>query len=417
MIPLEYGLAEMIGIELEYMIVDTQTLDVKPIADDVLKAVTGKYDDEVQCGDITWSNELARHVIELKTSAPVTSLRGLGEKFAANIQRINRILASMDACLMPSAMHPWMRPQRDMQIWPHADNPVYRAFDRIFDCTGHGWANLQSMHINLSFGNGEEFGRLHAAMRMVLPILPALAASSPIKEGKISGVADTRLDVYRHNADRFPRVAGNIIPEQAFTPQDYVRDILEPIYRDLQPHDPEGVLRHEWVNSRGCIARFDRNSCEIRLLDVQECPDADLAIAEVVVAVVRALCAERLSSTVEQRGWQPGPLGAILDDCIALGGEAVITNRRYLQTLGIENEVEDEHPTAMHVWRHLAKKCLDVAASDAALGAAWHALATHGCLSRRLRRALGAAPSHGRQREVYQHLCDCLQRGTLFVPT
>ena len=33
------------------------------------------------------------------------------------------------------------------------------------------------------------------------------------------------------------------------------------------------------MNSRGAIARFDRNAIEIRVIDVQECPKADLAIA------------------------------------------------------------------------------------------------------------------------------------------
>jgi hypothetical protein len=32
------------------------------------------------------------------------------------------------------------------------------------------------------------------------------------------------------------------------------------------------VLRHEWVNARGAIARFDRSAIEIRVLDVAECP-------------------------------------------------------------------------------------------------------------------------------------------------
>ena len=44
----------------------------------------------------------------------------------------------------------------------------------------------------------------------------------------------------------------------------YERDILQRIYSDLEPLDPEGVLRHEWVNARGAIARFDRGTVEIR---------------------------------------------------------------------------------------------------------------------------------------------------------
>jgi hypothetical protein len=91
---------------------------------------------------------------------------------------------------------------------------VYEAFDRIFDCRGHGWANLQSAHLNLPFSDAEEFGRLHAAIRLLLPILPALAASSPVMDGRLTGRVDSRLDVYRHNARRVPQVSGRVVPER-----------------------------------------------------------------------------------------------------------------------------------------------------------------------------------------------------------
>lgn len=50
------------GIELEYMIVDRDTLAVRPIAD----RLVGE-DGEVSRGHYAWSNEVVLHVIELKT--------------------------------------------------------------------------------------------------------------------------------------------------------------------------------------------------------------------------------------------------------------------------------------------------------------------------------------------------------------
>ena len=43
------------------------------------------------------------------------------------------------------------------------------------------------MHVNLPFADDAQFARLHAAIRLVLPLLPALAASSPIAEGSVIG--------------------------------------------------------------------------------------------------------------------------------------------------------------------------------------------------------------------------------------
>ncbi|MDH4064006.1 MAG: glutamate-cysteine ligase family protein, partial [Acidobacteriota bacterium] len=164
MTPLPLRLFEGIGVELEYMIVDRATLEVKPVADELLKAVSGHYDTEVARGPISWSNELALHVIELKTTEPVPTLDGVGALFQEQVAEIERQLAPLGARLLPTGMHPWMDPHTELRLWPHEHDEIYGAFNRIFDCRGHGWANLQSVHLNLPFANDEEFARLHAAI-------------------------------------------------------------------------------------------------------------------------------------------------------------------------------------------------------------------------------------------------------------
>ena len=66
-------LFEGYGIELEYMIVDRDTLDVLPVTDRVLEQVAGETVNEVERGPLGWSNELVLHVIELKTNGPVAA--------------------------------------------------------------------------------------------------------------------------------------------------------------------------------------------------------------------------------------------------------------------------------------------------------------------------------------------------------
>ena len=128
-----------------------------------------------------------------------------------------RMLSEVDAELMGRRLFEDLRaglaealagdPDREARLWPHEYGPVYRAFDRIFGCRGHGWSNLQSTHLNLPFRGDEEFGRLHAAVRLVLPLLPALAASTPIVEGRVGRHLDTRMETYRHNAAKVPSVS------------------------------------------------------------------------------------------------------------------------------------------------------------------------------------------------------------------
>lgn len=400
-------LFEGVGVELEYMIVDTDSLDVQPCADEVLKAVNGGYVNEVERGSLNWSNELALHVIELKTAGPAPSLDGLAAQFHQGACGIQGLLEPMHARLMPTAMHPWMDPFAEMRLWPHSASPIYEAFHRIFDCRGHGWANLQSMHLNLPFQGDEEFARLHAAIRLVLPVLPALAASSPIVDGKVTGCQDFRLEAYRNNCRRIPSVTGRVIPEDVFTANDYQERVLAPMYLDIAPLDPGSVLQEEWLNARGAIARFDRDTIEIRIIDVQECPLADLAIAALTIAVIKALVAERWTDLSTQKQWGHEALEMILLDCIRDGENAVITNREYLECFGWEGR----RHTAGELWRHLYGELRHQLGEYASASVF---LISHGTLARRIVAATGPAPDRARLHKVYERLCECLGAGEFF---
>jgi len=409
------GLFEGYGIELEYMLVDRSTLDVKPVCDELLRAAAGEYVGDFEDGPIGWSNELALHVVELKTNGPAPSLDGLSERFGRSLRRIDQLLEPLGARLLPTGMHPWMDPHRELRLWPHENDVVYATFDRIFDCTGHGWANLQSMHVNLPFGEDlspeGEFARLHAAIRVVLPLLPALAASTPLLEGRASGLADTRLEVYRSNARRVPSVSGRVVPEAVFTRPDYEREILGRIYADMAPHDPEGVVRHEWCNARGAIARFDRSAIEIRVLDVQECPRADLAIAALTSAVLQALVGERWSPLARQKAAPLEGLVRQLERCIQQAERAEVAAGDYLALFGVGGEGW----SAGALWRHLADELLPPgSAGHAAFGDALDTILGEGPLARRILTALEGDLSRERLRAVYGRLADCLLGDQLF---
>jgi carboxylate-amine ligase len=397
-------LFDAVGIELEYMVVDRRTLAVRPIVDELFRAAVGAITSDVEHDDITWSNELVAHVVELKTTRPAHVLSAVAQRFHDHVQRLNRLAAGLGAALLPTAMHPWMDPHHDTSLWPHDNSAIYGAFNRIFDCRGHGWANLQSMHINLPFEGDEEFGRLHAAVRLLLPILPALAASSPMMDGRLTGTLDNRLAVYRTNSARVPSVAGRVIPEPVFTRGDYERQILGRIYADLAPHDPDGLLRDEFANARGAIARFGRGSIEIRVLDVQECPAADLAIAAAVVETLRVIVSERWLPLNEQQAWPVEPLAAILDACIRDADAARITDTDYLRAFDA-----DGPRTAGELWRHIATS-LPVAAI-APFRPTLGTILDRGPLARRIAASLRTASPA----EVYGRLARCLADNRLFT--
>ncbi|MFN5297332.1 MAG: glutamate-cysteine ligase family protein, partial [Planctomycetaceae bacterium] len=340
------------------------------------------------------------------------TLAGLADRFQIEVGEINRRLAPLNARLMPGGMHPWMDPAEETVLWPHAYGAVYSAFDKIFGCQGHGWSNLQSVHLNLPFHGPAEFGRLHAAIRLLLPLLPGLTASSPVVEDEVTGLMDNRLEYYRLNSRAIPEVAGRVIPEAVFTPDDYAREILQPLYAAIAPHDPDGVLQHEWLNARGAIARFERGAIEIRVMDVQECPLADLSICAAVVAVLRELVAETHAPLSAQMALPIDPLQSVFLESIRNAERTVVWHEDYLQLLGIS----ESSCTLQQVWDTLIGRAVARGELDRAQQQTLEVLISEGPLARRICRGLRDRrdPSPEALAELYEFLCDCLAQGTLF---
>ncbi len=397
------------GVELEYMIVDRQTLSVQPVADELLRLAAGACVTDVKRGRFGWSNELALHLVELKNVNPDPTLEPLPAAFQAEVLAINRLLEPLGARLMPTAMHPWMDPLAETRLWPHDNARIYQTYDRIFGCKAHGWANMQSMQLNLPFANDAEFARLHAAIRLVLPILPALAASSPIAEGRLTGFLDFRMETYRTHQAKIPSTIARVIPDTVASQADYHATIMAPMYREISPFDPDGILRHEWLNVRGASPRFERNAIEIRVVDTQECPQADLAIAAAVTAVVRAIYAAAWSPLSKQQAIGTGDLVNVLHACIRDAELAVIDNAEYLRLLGFP----DRQCQAGELWRHLIEATL--LDGSAHWREPLRVMLERGPLARRILRAVGTDGSKARLRAVYRELCDCLEAGRMFL--
>ena len=399
------------GVELEYMIVDRDTLEVKSISDELLKNQLGEYGSDFENGLVTWSNELVLHVIELKSTKPESDFEALRLSFHENVKLINNILSRWNAMLLPTAAHPFMNPGKETKLWPHDNNEVYSIYNKIFDCSGHGWSNLQSTHLNLPFANEDEFVKLHAAIRLILPLLPALCASSPILDGKSSGFLDTRLTFYKTNQSRIPSITGQVIPESIHSENDYHQLIFEKIKKDIALFDSYHVLDPIWVNSRGAITRFDRGSIEIRIMDVQECPSADLAIVTLVNETLKALVKEQFIRHKAQLKWETKPLVDLLDKTILTGARSNFENVDYLKLFGINKE----EATAKEIWQTILKHHLKSGSEILKrFLPELNIILTEGTLSDRILKSLDGNFSTENLQKVYKRLAFCLAENKMF---
>jgi len=410
--PSRLHLFQAYGVELEYMLVDRDTLQIKPITDDLLKHELGTYGSDYENGMITWSNELVLHVVELKSTKPESNFNSLQHEFAENVKRINAILRGWNVMLMPTAAHPFMNPMTETKLWPHDSNEVYEVYNKIFDCRGHGWSNLQSTHLNLPFYDDEEFAKLHAAVRLVLPILPALCASSPILDGKFTGSLDTRLKYYKTNQSRIPSITGRVIPEAVFSKRNYLNTIYEKIKSDIAPYDTGNELNPIWVNSRGAIPRFDRGSIEIRIMDIQECPAADIAIVTLVIETIKALVSGRLLDHESQMKWKTETLVPILDLTTDKGQDAIIDNADYLSVFGFSGK----SAKACELWKHIFQQLVKSGSTSLEK---WKretdVILNSGTLAHRIVQAIGQDLSRENIVSVYKKLCGCLAQDKMFL--
>ncbi len=403
-----YPIFSVIGLEIEYMLVDRDTLAVVPKSDGILHQLAGYQTNAVELGNIAISNELVLHVLELKNNGPACLTLPIEDHFYQTIQQLQPLLNEHHLQLLPTGAHPWMNPHTETKRWPHGDHAIYNQYNAIFNCQGHGWANLQSMHINLPFFGEQEFNQLHNTIRLILPLLPALAASTPILDNKATGFLDTRLQFYAQNQQTIPSIAGHIIPDFIPSPLAYHEQILKPMFKDVEPHDPLGLLQYEWLNSRAAIPKFDYNAIEIRIVDSQECVKADVAIARATHAILKKWLA---NSTLHlDYPLDTLRLKAIYDQAIKHGPDVLVYDMLVLKHWQLPQRVM----TLNQAWGLLLEQVagdLDKSSQETLA----HILSA-GNLSQRILKACNNHYDQATLNKVYRKLGDCLLTNECFNP-
>lgn len=286
------------GMELEYAVVGEDLVPLS-IVEDAFRWIAGRPVSDIDFGGVAFSNEIADHVFEVKTPHPTRSLARAEVLLTQGIRRFSDVLRQeFGARLLPTAMHPWLDP-RTARLWKRSGSRIYNAYDRVFDVHTHGWVNVQAAHLNLPMGRSAEAVALHNATALLLPYLPALAASSPMYDGVLHDSVDSRLEwIFRHQA-RIPESQGDILPEYISSISDYRRRILRPMYRAVAAIPGGEPLKHEFLNARGAVLKFGRRAVEIRVIDMQECVKLDVAVAVFTRSVLRYFTQRILKGRME----------------------------------------------------------------------------------------------------------------------
>ena len=286
-----YKPLEVLGPEHELSLVN-QDLAVMPIADKIIKSYCGKTINFIELPAFTFGKEMQLHVMEIKANQPFTTPSEFEETMQNAVSTLSGIVQKNGANLLGTGMHPLLQLQ-DTGIWPHYHKKIYQSYGKIFNLNQHGWLNIQSFHLNLPYQKEADAIQIHNQLANLCAYLPAIAASSPIYEGKVGKDTDNRLQFYKINKKEVPSITGDVIPQYVSSLEQYKRDVIGGYSADLARAGADKTLLHrEWVNSRGVIFRFDRKALEVRVMDEQECIKSDVALACFIRAAVRGLMAE-----------------------------------------------------------------------------------------------------------------------------
>src|SRR3954470_23455578 len=248
-----------IGIEEELMIVDEDSLELVNAIESLLQ--------DAQDGEI--KPELMESVLEIATK-PCRNTEEAGLQLRALRQQVIANAAGKGLTIGSAGTHPFA-------MWEDArivQRPRYRELISALRFVARQEL-IFGLHVHVGVDDPDKAIHVADGMRVHLPVLLALSANSPFWRGDNTGLASTRMPIFR----QFPRVG---VPPSYRDWAEYERQIdfmvssgvMEDytyLWYDVRPHPKLGTV-------------------EIRACDAQTRVEHTLGLAALIQAMVKELC-------------------------------------------------------------------------------------------------------------------------------
>ena len=250
-----------VGIEEEFAILDQDSLDLAPKFE-LLKSSAAEGSDLAA----SIAGELVLSEIEIRSG------KGRDVHHAQEMQRRNReelfaLADSQGLALAATGTHPWAN-YLDQKI---IDTDHYRRVEH--DLRWVAWRNTTfSLHVHVGVQGADRAVRVCDRLRVVLPDLLAMSASSPFLDGRDSGLHSIRTQTFTKS---FPRCG---IPD-AYGGWASFRDYLETLLAVNSIVEYTQV----WWSVR---PHLSFGTVEVRICDAQPTGPESEALAQLIVACV-----------------------------------------------------------------------------------------------------------------------------------
>jgi carboxylate-amine ligase len=310
-----------LGVEEELLLVDERH-ELIAASETVLESVPAAFSDRV-------SSEIFAEQIELKTGICHDA-----DAVLADLTATRRAIQESGYRLLGAGLH------------PAADSGEAKLVDKPrYDVVREDFGDLLrtppcGLHVHVGISEADTAVRIANAFRFYLPLLQALSANSPFREGVDSGNASSRSSVVRsyprfqlprqfQDYEEFRRVADQLIAAAGVADYTY-------IWWDVRPHPKLGTV-------------------EVRALDVA----TDVVTSSAIAALIQAIAAKELDrptapglyrEALEESYFQAASHGLeaniLLDDEMPLPAREIGTRvldqvRPYAGELGSESALEE----------------------------------------------------------------------------
>ncbi|MET0604419.1 MAG: carboxylate-amine ligase [Baekduia sp.] len=257
------GPSYTIGIEEELMIVDAGSYELVNAIESLLEDAAGV---DTTAGEI--KPELMESVLEIATR-PAANTGEAGQQLRTLRRQVCEIAARRGLAIGSAGTHPFAL-WEDQRI---ASRQRYRELVNALRFVARQEL-IFGLHVHVGLDDPDKAIHVANGMRVHLPVLLALSANSPFWRGDGTGMASTRLPIFR----AFPRVG---VPPSYRDWADYERQIefmvssgvMEDytyLWYDVRPHPKLGTV-------------------EIRACDAQTRVEHTLGLAALIQAMVKEL--------------------------------------------------------------------------------------------------------------------------------
>ncbi len=403
-------------LELTLALVGRGSLDALPLTDELLSLrCEGERLRCVRDGEVIWSNVGPRHMLQLAAKHGFETMDAAKEFFSAQISELAAEAERVDGKLMPGGMHPWLRTEQ-MESWPHGGATQDDAMHALIGNQRHGWGNQQPLNLSLPFASELEFAPLYASLRFLLPLMPALSAASPFVAGRRGPARQCRVAARHDYLCSHPAFAitsvQRLVPPALTELKAFESLVSVPLSKALQTLGLATRLTPRDVSASGLWVDPVGGSIEIRMLDGQECLQANLAICAALQALALHVSFDSGVPTAELDVWPAARLDELTLDTVRYGAQAMLRDGDYLRSWGFP---EGSRCRASELLQFLWEEKLS-AAFDENLRVALETIVHHGSLASRLLESLPPRWDAEALFGVYRNVAKCLADDTILLP-